>query len=344
MQLPRRGLGMGLPLAMGALLALAGCEEVSVNVVEPASVEISPNDVMVFEGEEEEVSAIVRSSGGEILTGRSIQWTIDDAEVAVVSSAGVVRGEEPGTTTIRARAGSVEGTAPVTVLVRRTIGLSRSEVEFHGVSGEGNPPDEEVDVVNEGGGTLSGLSLTVETEGNGAGWLSASLGSSMAPTTLTISASVGSRPAGVYQGTVRVSSPEAHNSPQEVQVTLEVEEPPPIIDVDPPSVSFSSVARSHEPATQDVVVTNGGGGTLSGLSVAIQYADGPTGWLSAELTSSTAPTVLGLVASARELTTGTYRAEVELSSPLVPGGSATIDVVLQVTPGRSSSPDMTGKR
>jgi hypothetical protein len=344
MQPPRRRLGMGLPLATGALLALAGCEEVSVNVVEAASVEISPDDVIVFEGGEEEVSAIVRSSAGDILTGRSIQWTIDDAEVAVVSSAGVVRGEEPGTTTIRARAGSVEGTAPVTVLARRTIGLSRSEVEFRGVSGEGNPPDETVEVVNEGGGTLSGLSLTVETEGDGAGWLSASLGSSVAPTTLAISVSVGSRPAGVYEGTVQVSSPEAHNSPQEVQVTMEVEEPPPIIGVEPPSVSFSSVARSHEPATQDVAVRNEGGGILSGLTAAIQYADGPTGWLSAELASATAPTVLALVASARDLSAGTYHAEVELSSPLVPGGSETIGVVFQVTPGRSSSPDMQGKR
>jgi hypothetical protein len=338
MALPPRRFGIGLSLATGALLAIAGCEDVSVNVVDPASVEISPNDVTVFEGEEVEVSAIVRSSSGDILSGRSIQWSIDDPEVASVSATGVVRGEVPGTTTVRARTGGVEGTAPVTVLPQREIGLSRSEVEFHGVSGEEDPPDEEVEVVNEGGGTLSGLSLAVETEGAHAGWLSASLGSSVAPTTLTISASVGSRPAGVYEGTVLVSSPEAHNSPQGVRVTLHVEEPPPIIQLDPPSVSFSSVARSHEPATQSVTVTNAGGGILSGLSAKIEYVAGPTGWLSAELESTTAPTVLELVASARDLSAGTYRAEVEVSSLVIPGETRTVEVVFQVTPGRSPSP------
>ncbi|MEX0843441.1 MAG: Ig-like domain-containing protein, partial [Gemmatimonadota bacterium] len=297
MRLPPRRPALGLFLATGALLVLVGCEEVSVNVVSAASVEISPDDVTVFEGEEEEVSAIVRSSEGAILTGRSIEWTIDDPAVAGVSETGVVRGEEPGTTTIRVETEGVEANAPVTVLPRPEIGLSRSEVGFQGVSGDGDPPDEEVEVVNEGGGTLSGLSLTVETEGDDADWLSASLGTSVAPTTLTISASIGSRPAGAYEGTVLVSSPEAHNSPQQVQVTLQVEEAPPIIQVVPTSVSFSSVARSFELATQSVTVTNAGGGTLSGLSAAIEYVSGPGGWLTPTLDSSTAPTLLQLEAS-----------------------------------------------
>lgn len=338
MQLPPRRVNIGLSLTAGALLVLAGCEEVSVIAVDAASVEISPEDVTVFEGEEKEVSAIVRSSAGDLLTGRSIEWTIDDPEVAVVSAAGVVRGEEPGTTTVRVRTEGVEGAAPVTVLARPAIGLSRTDVEFRGVSGEEDPPDEIVEVANEGGGTLSGLSLTVETEGDDAGWLSASLSSSMAPTTLTISASVGNRAVGIYEGTVLVNSPEAPNSPQTVHVTLEVEEPPPIIRVGPPSVSFSSVARSQEPATQSVSVTNAGGGTLSGLSAAIEYVEGSTGWLSAELDSSTAPTVLELVASARGLIAGTYRAEVEVSSLLIPGESRTVEVVFQVSSGRGTGP------
>ncbi len=337
MPLLARRLSIGLSLATGALLALAGCEVTSVTVIDAASVEISPDDVTVFEGEQEEVSAIIRSSAGDILTGRSIQWTIDDPEVAVVSGTGVVRGAESGTTTLRVRTGGVEGTAPVTVLARPEIGLSRSDVTFQAVSGGGDPPDEEVEIVDERGGTLSGLSLAVETGGGGAGWLSASLGSSVAPTTLTISASVGSRPVGVYEGTVLVSSPEAGNSPQEVQVTLEVKEPPPIILVTPLSVLFSSVARSHEPATQGLMVRNAGGGILSGLSTTIEYVTGPSGWLSAGLGSSTAPTGLELVASARELTAGTYRAEVEVSSLLIPGESRTITVEFQVSPGRGPS-------
>jgi len=337
---PWTSAGMGLLLIAGALAALGGCEDVSVNVVDPAVVEVSPDEVTVFEGEEETVSVTVRSSAGDVLTGRSIQWSTDDPEVAVVSASGVVRGDGEGTTTLRARTGGVEGTATVTVLTRPVIALSRSEVDFRVVSGEGDPPSEEVEVTNVGGGTLSGLSVSVETDDpEDSDWLSASLEGTAAPTVLTVDVSVGGRSPGVYEGTVYVAAGLAPNSPQEVRVTLEVEEPPPVIRVEPPSVSFGSVARSHEPATQAVMVTNIGGGTLSQLSTAIEYEpDGPTGWLTAELVSSTAPTVLDLVASARELGPGTYRADVEVSSPLVPGGSRTVEVVFQVTSGRGTSP------
>lgn len=332
-----RRLCIGLSIASGALLALAGCEEVSVNVVKVATVEISPDIVTVFEGEEEEVSAIVRSSAGDILTGRSTEWAIDDPEVAVVSGTGVVRGEESGTTTVRVRTEGVEGTAPVSVLARPEIGLSRASVELRAFSGEGNPPDEEVQVVNEGGGTLSDLALSVETQGDQGGWLSASLGSATAPTTLTLSAFVDNRPVGVYQGTVLVSSSRARNSPQEVEVTLHVEEPPPIIQVIPSSVSFSSVEGSREVATQSLTVTNAGGGTLSELSAAIDYGSGRSGWLGATLAGTTAPASIELVASARGLTEGTYRAEVEVSSSLIPGESLTVTVVFNVSSGRSTS-------
>src|SRR5690606_10498921 len=209
-----------------------------------------------------EVAAIPRSSSGDVLAGRSIEWTTDDPEVAVVSAAGVVKGEARGSTVVRVRTEGVEGSAPVNVVPRPEIVLSRSALEFSGVQGAGDLPHQEVEIVNQGGGTLTGLSLAVQTDDD-ADWLSASLGDFTAPTELVVSASVGSHEPGVYEGVVLVSAPEAHNSPQEVQVTLHVEEPPPVIHVDPGSVTFSSVARSFQTARQDVEITNAGGKTLS---------------------------------------------------------------------------------
>lgn len=327
-------------MAVAGLLGLAGCEDVSVNVVGAASVEISPEEVTVFAGEEEEVTAIVRSSSGSILSGRGVLWNIDDPGVAVVSGTGVLRGEQPGTTTVRARLRTegLEGSAPVAVLRRPEIDLSPRDVEIRGVVGEGDPPDEGVEVSNGGEGTLSALSLAIEIEGDDAGWLSASLGSSVAPTTLTISTSVGSRAVGTYGGTILVISPDASNSPQEVQVTLRVEEPPPIIRLEPSLVSLSTVSGSFEAVTQSVALTNVGGGTLRELSVAIEYGDGPTDWLSAALRSARAPTVLDLAASARNLPPGTYRAEVEVSSALIPDDSRAVEVVFQVSPGSGVGP------
>ena len=328
----------GLALATGAILAFAGCEEVSVNVLSTASVEISPDSVTIFEGGEQEVSAIPRSSAGDILTGRRHEWTTDDPDIAVVSQEGVVRGEAVGSTTLRVRTDGVEASAPVVVLPRPEISLSRSSVEFDAVQGEEDPPDEELDVVNTGGGELTGLSLTVETSGDGAGWLLASLGSTVAPTTLTLSASVGSREPGDYEGTVLVSAPEANNSPQEVRVTLRVAEPPPIIEVDPSSVRFSSISRSRQVATQTVTVRNIGGSTLSGLFTSVEYIAG-SGWLTAQLTSTTADpeTILELEASARFLDPGVYEATVEVSSDLIAVESQTVRVVFEVSSGGSTS-------
>lgn len=323
-----------------AFLALKGCDDVSVNVLEVAVVELSPSELTLFEGQEESVSATVRASDGRVLTGRSVRWSSDDAEVAVVSSSGEVRGEGVGATTIRAEAEGVEASVPVDVLRWPVIALSTSELGFEATAGEGSPPPKEVEIANEGDGELSGLSAAVDTEGpEGVDWLSASLAGSAAPTTLAVAVTTGDLSPGEYQGTVDVSSPVAENSPRQILVTFEVKEPPPRIRVDPPSVALSSTARSPEPATQTVEVTNVGGGVLDGLSATIQYEDGPSGWLSAQFEGTVAPTTLNLAASAQNLSAGTYEAGVVVSSPVAVGGTRTVRVVFQVSPGRGPGPD-----
>jgi hypothetical protein len=104
-----------------------------------------------------------------------------------------------------------------------------------------------------------------------------------------------------------------------------------------PSVSLSSDQVDLE-ATQGsasepvgVDVTNGGAGTLSGLSVAITYPDEePTGWLTATLNGTTAPTSLTLRGAAGALEPGDYEATVVVSSSSGPGSSAAIRVTLSV--------------
>src|SRR5437762_7461251 len=69
--------------------------------------------------------------------------------------------------------------------------------------------------------------------------------------------------------------------------------PAPAIGLNPTSVSFSAIQGEANPAAQSVSVSNSGGGTLSGLGSSITYGTGqPTGWLSASLSSTTAPSTL----------------------------------------------------
>ena len=78
-----------------------------------------------------------------------------------------------------------------------------------------------IGVTNSGGGTLTGLSASVDFQDD-AGWLTATLDNNQAPTQLRLVFSAVLLNAGVYEATVDVRSSGASNSPQRVFVTLTV--------------------------------------------------------------------------------------------------------------------------
>lgn len=85
-------------------------------------------------------------------------------------------------------------------------------------------------------------------------------------------------------------------------------------------------------APASVQITNGGGGTLGGLSAEVAYpAAGPTGWLRAALSSTTAPAVLDLTGDPRGLASGSHAATVVLSAPGAWSGPVELAVTLSVT-------------
>ncbi len=334
MRLPRRRLSrLAIPLLGVALLAWSGCSDVSVSVINVADVEVSPATLTLFEEEEEIVSAVLRSAGGEILPGRTIQWSTGDPGVAVVSPAGVVRGKSRGTTTVRAESEGVVGTAAVTVLRPPTIGLSRSEVTFHTVSGADDPPGEEVGVMNEGDGDLLPLSVSVEAEGPE--WLSASIADFAAPTTLTVNVAAAGLSPGHYEGSVLVASPAAANSPRSLRVVLEVEDAPPEIDLDPTEIEWDIVENIRAPSAE-VAIENRGGGTLEALTASVEYEKGgATGWLAVRLNSTQAPAVLEVTLTDTGLVPGVHEAALVIASPLASNSPRSVRVRVRVRPRAS---------
>jgi hypothetical protein len=110
----------------------------------------------------------------------------------------------------------------------------------------------------------------------------------------------------------------------------------------PAAISLSRTALNFESAfgvmsatTADVVVTNAGGGTITGLTVNVTYGAGQVvGWLSGAavtLSSTTAPAVLTLAPTAVFLTDDTYNATVEISAPGISNSPQTVAVTLVVT-------------
>ena len=221
----------------------------------------------------------------------------------------------------------VVGSAPA-------IGLSPLSVSFGATQGGGDPAPQTVNVSNSGGGTLSGLAVGMISYGSGqpTAWLSATLSGTTAPTNLTLTARTGSLVPGTYTATVPVTSGSASNSPRTVGITFLVSAPPPMIVLQPSSVAFNATYTVSTPAPQTVNITNGGGGSLTGLAVGtISYGSGqPTGWLSATLTTSTAPATMMLTATIGTLRPGTFTATIPVTSNVAGNSPAIVTVTFNV--------------
>ncbi len=117
----------------------------------------------------------------------------------------------------------------------------------------------------------------------------------------------------------------------EASTTTPAPPPSPVIALDPTSVSFTANA-GNSAGSQQVDVSNSGGGTLSGLSAGVDYGSGPNGWLTASLSGTSAPATLTIGASAFGLGEGTYTANVAVSSDAASNSPQTVSVTMVVQP------------
>src|SRR5262245_53725197 len=99
-RIPPRGI-----LIVAVLLATLSCEKVNVTAVDPARVDLQPQTASVAITETTRLSAIVLSTDGKTLTGRTIEWSSLAGNIATVDNTGMVRGLSLGVATIRAATG-----------------------------------------------------------------------------------------------------------------------------------------------------------------------------------------------------------------------------------------------
>ena len=246
-----------------------------------------------------------------------------DASIAVIA---------PGTT-------NSPQTVDVVFIVRPAIRspaivLTPTLQAFHAIEAGPDPGPASIAVTNDGGGSLSGLTVAVGyVAGQPTGWVSASLDSTAAPATLTVQPATGTLAAGTYDAIVSVSSSVAANSPKDVSVTFVVAAAPvpPAIALDSTAVSFSAATPGPDPAAKDVLVSNAGGGTLDGLAAAVNYAAGQaTGWLAASLDATTTPATLTLTPGLGSLPPGSWDATVTISSGVATNSPQSISVTFTI--------------
>ncbi len=117
---PGRGARLRKVLALAALklmlLGMLGCEDSLVSVQEPvASVQVQSPVTTLVAGDSLSLQVVLRSAGGQVLTGRTITWMSSDSSVVLVRASGRVMARRAGTATVTAASEGRTGSVSVTV-------------------------------------------------------------------------------------------------------------------------------------------------------------------------------------------------------------------------------------
>jgi len=225
------------------------------------------------------------------------------------------------------------------------IWLNTQQLTFVGQEAGSNPDSKTINIKNTGEGTLK---YDISTDAN---WLNVNPKSGRITTgkkAHTVSVDSGGLNDGTYNGTITITDPKATNSPQQVDVTLNLSEKPPPGPPPPPPSTANRVGISISPSSggtnQIVTITISVDGNTSPISSAFglelhyntaifQYLNTSKG----TLTSSWAAVDGG--ASSGTITVGGFRGS---GSVISTGSQGSIAVVrLQVIPSSSQTTQIT---
>lgn len=103
--------GATITAAVGTVQSTA-----AVTVIAPAaSVEVTPPTATIVIGGTTQLTATIKDAGGNVLTGRTVEWKSDNALIASVSTSGLVTSQSVGSATITATVEGKAGTATITI-------------------------------------------------------------------------------------------------------------------------------------------------------------------------------------------------------------------------------------
>ena len=235
-------------------------------------------------GSPQSQSFTISNSGGETLNFKAAVSGSGAAAVSLSMPSGTVTPSSPSTEVVtvdpsKLTAGTytasivltntATGANPATIAVPVTItvaarpqqmALSQRGLLFTAVIGGGVTPPQSFAVLNLGDGQFNWTATVVPTAG-GTSWLSVSPNSGTSGATVQPQVTVDPTKlgtAGVYYGLVRITAPGVSNSPQDVEIVLDLltpdESPGPIIG--PSGLVFTAIAGGTDPSSQTFIITN----------------------------------------------------------------------------------------
>lgn len=267
-----------------------GVSDATVVLVEApvATVEVTPANSTLVQGDSLQLTARLRDAQGNVLTARTITWQSSSPPNATVSASGVVTAISPApSVTIVATSAGKSGTATLTIEPPPRLVLDSAHVAFSEFAGGALPATATITIRNGGGGTLAGLSVhSVRYTTPTTGWLQATLSATSATPTATLSLRVttSSLTVGRHAATVTIDA-NAQSAPQDVEVTVDVTAAPVgSVVVDPATLLVAVGAKQ----TMSATVRDPAGAILQGVAVrwsstnpAVAAIDSVTGLLTA---------------------------------------------------------------
>lgn len=155
-------------------------------------------------------------------------------------------------------------------------------------------------------------------------WISVTPASGTSPGSFTITANPAGLPVGISKGTVTITAPGVRNSPQVVQVSLNVTSASnPAVTASPSLILFTAAPGGAAPATQTIQLT-------PAAPTAAYTVTAIGSWLTAALNASTG--AVALTANPTGLAAGTYPGSIQVSSTGINNSPFYVPVTLVVSP------------
>jgi len=232
----------------------------------------------------DQVLNITNTGGSQALdwtASSSMSWLAIDPASGTAPSAPLVKVDITGLAsgayedTIVVTAGSATNSPQKAVVTLTIVPLpphitvTPDALVFTATLGDADPPAQDLDVSNTGGGVLN---WTVSAS---ASWIIPGASGGTAPSTLGVAVSQSGLAPGIHDGQVEIAGAGADNTPVIVSVRLVLNDQPPALEVTPTVLNFTGQEGAPNPAAQNFTIANAGGGSLVwSLSTAATWISG----------------------------------------------------------------------
>ncbi len=206
------------------------------------------------------------------------------------------------------------------------LSISPASVSFTGSVGGPAPESKQVMINHQGS---SSLSWTATAQNS---WIHVSPSSGSTPGALNLSVDPSGLSSGSHSGNVRITSPSAQNSPQNISVSLVLDDQPPIISLSTTKMDFTATFGDSQTLSKALTLSNAGGGVLD------WNASSDSQWLSLSPSSGIAPSQINVLVDPSSLSSGHHSGSIHFTSSKNTEGWLDVSLIIEQASHLAAAP------